>query len=90
MATNAIPTPAPNTETFPQEVEVSISLKLKVYDQDGKNYVLDPTTQSASVSFLVDLYDIMIDADFGILSLNSLAWEQIKEKLLAEEDLNNI
>ena len=76
---------------FPQEITVSLSLKVKVQDQEARDYFLNSETNAAAVSFIADVFDMMAftnnpDGD-NILTINNLTQTQVQQILQTEAAL---
>ena len=62
-------------EVFPQDVEVTLTLKLRISELENKNYLL-------GVEFIADIFDEMYDNLIGdLLTVNNLTLEQVKDAL---------
>lgn len=62
-------------EVFPQDVEVTLTLKFRVSELENKNYLL-------GVEFIADIFDEMDDNLIGdLLTVNNLTLEQVKDAL---------
>ena len=62
-------------EVFPQDVEVTLTLKFRVSEFGNKSYFL-------GVEFIADIFDEMYDNLIGdLLTVNNLTLEQVKDAL---------
>lgn len=62
-------------EVFPQDVEVTLTLKFRISELENKNYLL-------GVEFIADIFDEMDDNLIGdLLTVNNLTLEQVKDAL---------
>lgn len=62
-------------EVFPQDVEVTLTLKFRISELENKNYLL-------GVEFIADIFDEMYDNLIGdLLTVNNLTLEQVKDAL---------
>lgn len=62
-------------EVFPQDVEVTLTLKFRISELESKNYLL-------GVEFIADIFDEMYDNLIGdLLTVNNLTLEQVKDAL---------
>lgn len=76
--------------TFPQEIEVAITLRIRVTDQEARDYWLNPETGLVAVETLVDIIDSFTFSDAGdehILSINNLTKAQLQQILNNEAAL---
>ena len=71
---------------MPQEIEVTLKLKIKVEEADDASYYLDATTNEATPSFIADFFDEFEDsyAASSLLTVNDKTREQVAEALQAE------
>ena len=62
-------------EVFPQDVEVTLTLKFRISELENKNYLL-------GVEFIADIFD-EIDGNLigDLLTVNNLTLEQVKDAL---------
>ena len=77
------PTPPPISTTFPQEIEVSLVLKVAVADQEERDSWLEAGTNVIAIDALADVFDIFVDNDISLVSVNNLTQQQIKLALQA-------
>lgn len=87
-----MPTPeALNSQTnftFPQELEVQITLKVRVTDQEQRDYWLNPETSAVAVETLADILDSFSwDGDESIVSINNMTKTQLQQILNSEAAL---
>jgi hypothetical protein len=68
--------------TFPQQVEVTITLKLTIDDQAERDYWLEPSTSTATLDVVADVMDILSDScGYYVDAVNNLTHEQILQAL---------
>ncbi len=77
------PAPAVVSTTFPQEIEVTLVLKLTVEDQDERDEWLEPGTFVIKPDALADVFDIF-DINYSpINSINNFTKAQLQAILQA-------
>ena len=69
--------------SFPQEIEVTLKLRLKVEDQEDRDYWIDPQTGELSVSCIADMFE---DVNGGgevevLISVNGITHPQMRALL---------
>lgn len=70
------------SQTFPQEIEVQITLRVRVTDQEARDYWLNPDTGTVAIATLADVIDSFEwDGDENILSINNLTKAQVQQIL---------
>lgn len=74
---------------FPQEIEVTLVLRVCVNDQEARDYWLNPNTGSASIATLADVRDMFSfdGMDESIITINNLTKEQVQQILNTEAAL---
>lgn len=83
----AIQTTPIATLSFPREVEITITLRLKIRDQEELDAWVDPTTNTPSLDAKVDLLSIIEDAtNAEILAVNGATKEQLQLALSIAAD----
>jgi len=77
------------TQIFPQNIEATITFKIRVSDQEQRDYWLNPETGAVSVETLADLMDnyTFDGQDEHIISINNLTKTQLQQILNIEAAL---
>lgn len=77
------------SQTFPQEIEVQITLRVRVADQEARDYWLNPDTNAATIPFLADVFDTIgfYGTDDEIVSINNMTQPQLQQILNTEAAL---
>ena len=71
-------TETPTVETFPQELTLSLTVKLSVADAEEKNLYIEKETGAVALTTLADLFDILADCGWCVTSINNLTHAQIR------------
>jgi hypothetical protein len=79
------PTPTPVSTAFPQEIEVTLILKLTVDSQEARDIWLESGTNVIQIDALADIFDIFSNEGINLNSLNSLTLPQIQNALNKRE-----
>jgi hypothetical protein len=79
------PTPTPVSTVFPQEIEVTLILKLTVGSQEKRDDWLEPGTNVIQIYALADVFDILGNDGVILNSLNGLTLSQIQNALNTRE-----
>ena len=82
MSTTTQPVPQVQNQSYPQEIEVNISWKIKVSSQEEKDFYLNSETGAPKIDLLADLMDQFFWYEIGdIVSLNNLTPDQVRSIL---------
>ena len=82
MSTTTQPVPQVQNQSYPQEIEVNISMKIRVSSQEEKDFYLNSETGAPEVNLLADLMDQFFWYEIGdIVSLNNLTPDQVRSIL---------
>ncbi len=73
--------------SFPQEIEVTITLKVRVQDQEARDYWLNPETGAVSIDTLADVLDYYDWNDENMVSINNFTRIQLQQILNSEAAL---
>jgi hypothetical protein len=86
-AVESQPVTASPNPTFPQQIEVTFTLKLNVNDHVQRDYWLEAGATNTTLDAVADMLDIY-DDNFGVsvVSVNGLTREQIQQAL-AKRDI---
>jgi hypothetical protein len=74
---------------FPQEIEVTLTLKVRVTDQESRDYWLNPQTGEPSIGMIADVNDALFswNEENNMVSINNLTEAQIQQILNNEAAL---
>ncbi len=67
-----------------EKITVSFSLEIEVEDQEGKNYYLNPLTNTLAASCIADMFDNADTMVGTLLSVNGITQEQVQTLLNTE------
>jgi hypothetical protein len=81
------PLSSQQSTVFPQEITVSLSLKVKVEDQEARDYFINSETNAAAVSFIADVFDMLGFGHEDVLTINNLTQTQVQHILQSEISL---
>jgi hypothetical protein len=80
------PTPTPAVSTvFPQQIEVTFTLKLTVNEQLERDFWFEPGTTNVTLDAAADIFDILSDYYPILESVNNLTHEQIQQVMSERE-----
>ena len=82
-----IPAHSQPVTVFPQEIEVTITFKLSVNNQEERNYYLNPETSQPTAGFLSDMaenIEILVVTE-TLLTINNLTPDQLLTVLQAQQ-----
>lgn len=82
--TNLTPTPAVST-VFPQEIEVTLTLKLTMINQLERDYWLEPSTTNVTLDAVADIFDILGDSNVAPKSINGYTYSQLQQAMAERE-----
>jgi hypothetical protein len=82
--TNLTPTPAVST-VFPQEIELTLTLKYIANDQDERDYWLEPSTTNVTLDAVADIFDILGDSNVAPKSINGYTYAQLQQAMSERE-----
>ena len=74
------------TETFPQQIEVTFTLKLIVNEQPERDFWLEPGTTNVTLYSVADIFDILSDCYPTLESVNNFTYWQIQQAM-SERDI---
>lgn len=69
-------------EQFPQEITAVFTVKIRIDDQEQKDYLIDPTTGELTIGVIADMYNLCSELDENnVISVNNMTRTQIKNAL---------
>ncbi len=71
--------------TFPQEIEVTFTLKLVVDDQAERDFWLEAGTTNVTLDAVVDIFYMLSDTISPVNSVNGLTRAQLRQ-IMAERE----
>ena len=63
--------------SYPEEIELTLKLRIKVSNEEDKNYYLVPETGAATYDVIADIFD-MIQSD-NLLAVDNVTLPELRE-----------
>ena len=79
------PTTVVEPTTFPQQIEVTFTLKLTVNEQLERDFWFEPGTTNVTLDAVADIFDILSDYYSTLESVDNLTPEQIQQAMSKRE-----
>lgn len=73
---------------FPQEIEMQLTIKIRVADQEERDYWISPDTGATAVGVIADVYDaFFFGEEDHVITINNLTRTQVQQILNSEAAL---